>query len=223
MSESSSNLPQSPYQAHPPTARRLLLSVVAALALAGVVLVIAVLPAEYGIDPTGVGSRLGLTQMSQASTKKIELIDILGGNEHVIDASVPAFGEPLPLPNPAVHQSQAEPPKAETLTITLPGNSETEIKTALSVGKMVLYSWKVDHGQIYVDYHGHDPQWENKEAFVRYEEKDGSAGANGSLVAPFTGEHGWYWLNYNEFPVVITLTVNGYYDKIVNYGVNKSR
>jgi hypothetical protein len=75
-------------------------------------------------------------------------------------------------------------------------------------------------GKVYVDYHAHSPDWENKQAFVRYQEaKDGIAGANGSLVAPFTGEHGWYWVNLEDHVVVITLNVSGFYDKIVNYGI----
>jgi hypothetical protein len=39
---------------------------VKAIGLAGVVLVIAILPAEYGVDPTGVGERIGLTAMSNS-------------------------------------------------------------------------------------------------------------------------------------------------------------
>jgi hypothetical protein len=37
----------------------------AAVLVAAFVLVAAVLPAEYGVDPTGLGKRLGLTQMGQ--------------------------------------------------------------------------------------------------------------------------------------------------------------
>jgi hypothetical protein len=37
----------------------------AAVLLAALITVVAVLPAEYGIDPTGLGKRLGLTQMGQ--------------------------------------------------------------------------------------------------------------------------------------------------------------
>ena len=40
-----------------------------------------------------------------------------------------------------------------------------------------------------------------------------------ALVAPFAREHGWYWLNYNDFPVTVSLTVTGYYDDTVDYGV----
>lgn len=213
--------PTSPFQQQVPSSRRTVASVVAAMALAALLLLIAVLPAEYGIDPTGVGQRLGLRQMHGATGAAIKLSDTVGGNDDLLTAQPPAVGQPLPLPNPAVHQLEATPAKSETLTITLPPNAETEIKTALTKGKMVLYAWKVDRGQIYVDYHGHDPSWTDKQAFVRYQEVDGSAGANGSLVAPFTGEHGWYWLNTNEFPVVITLTMQGFYERVVNYGITR--
>ncbi|MBX9855581.1 MAG: hypothetical protein K2Y26_08640 [Gemmatimonadaceae bacterium] len=36
-----------------------------AVVIAVVLAVTAVLPAEYGVDPTGVGSRIGLTQMGR--------------------------------------------------------------------------------------------------------------------------------------------------------------
>lgn len=51
------------------TSRRLLRSTLIALATAVLLLVTAVLPAEYGIDPTGVGRALGLTQMGQIKTR----------------------------------------------------------------------------------------------------------------------------------------------------------
>lgn len=38
---------------------------VIAVVIAVVLLVIAVLPAEYGVDPTGIGRRIGLTQMGR--------------------------------------------------------------------------------------------------------------------------------------------------------------
>src|SRR5215207_4580605 len=46
-----------------PSARRLLRSTAIAAGTAAVLLVTAVLPAEYGVDPTGVGRLLGLTEM----------------------------------------------------------------------------------------------------------------------------------------------------------------
>ena len=48
-----------------PSAGALIRSTLLALALAGVLLVTCVLPAEYGVDPTGAGRVLGLTQMGE--------------------------------------------------------------------------------------------------------------------------------------------------------------
>jgi len=47
-------------QSEVPSTRRLLKATALAIAVAGIILVTTVLPAEYGIDPTGVGSHLGL-------------------------------------------------------------------------------------------------------------------------------------------------------------------
>jgi threonine/homoserine efflux transporter RhtA len=53
----------------PPPARRLVRSTIVALVVAGLLLVAVVLPAEYGIDPTGVGRVLGLTRMGEIKTR----------------------------------------------------------------------------------------------------------------------------------------------------------
>ena len=43
--------------------RALLIATASALSAAIVILVIAVLPAEYGVDPTGIGNRLGFARL----------------------------------------------------------------------------------------------------------------------------------------------------------------
>jgi hypothetical protein len=202
-----------------PSGKRIARSVVLAIVVAAVLLVVAVLPAEYGIDPTGIGGALGLTELNAAPTRTFEVKDVLAGNEGVREVEVPDFNEPVPLPNPGVHQSEDRPIETRTLTITLPPEGETEIKTVLRESKVVLYHWETDRGAIYCDLHGHDPE-AGSEFFVRYREDQEGANVTGSLVAPFAGEHGWYWLNYNDFPVVITLTVTGFFDDIVDYGIH---
>jgi hypothetical protein len=62
-----SNLQQPPGAS--PSSRALLRSTLIALAVAGSLLVTVVLPAEYGIDPTGVGRVLGLTRMGEIKTR----------------------------------------------------------------------------------------------------------------------------------------------------------
>jgi hypothetical protein len=205
-----------------PSRTRTLKGLALAAIVAAIVVVTLVLPAEYGIDPTGVGKVLGLTAMKAAPATKSEtaalIDDVLAGNDAL--ATTGSGDEPTPLPNPAVHQPQAAEPQSETLVIKLGPDEKTEIKAQLGKGKMILYSWSVAGGKVYVDFHGHDPALGDK-FWVRYEEADGITGRNGSLVAPFKGEHGWYWLNVSDGPVTITLKVTGYQDKLVNYGLLK--
>ena len=51
-----------------PTTRQLNRATLLAAAAAALILVTAVLPAEYGVDPTGIGGALGLTPMGEMKT-----------------------------------------------------------------------------------------------------------------------------------------------------------
>ena len=202
-----------------PSGRRIALSVGIAALVAVVVLVVAILPAEYGIDPTGIGRALGLDELNAPASRTIEVRDVIGGNERVREVEIPAFNEPVPLPNPAVHQAEDRPIQTRTMTLTLDVDQETEIKTVLRASKVIEYTWKTDGGLVYCDMHGHDPA-AGQDFFVRYrEDQEGATEATGSLVAPFDGEHGWYWLNIHDGPVTITLTVTGFFDDVVDYGI----
>ena len=213
-------MPQTPAPGfEPPSGKRLALSALLAAAAAAVALVAFVLPAEYGIDPLGVGRALGLTALSEsAPVRTFEIVDVVGGNERVTEVTIPDYGEPVPLPNPAVHQAHESPARTETLEIVIPPEQETEVKLVLRTAQAALYSWTTDRGTVYSDFHGHTPD-AGPNFFVRYIEHQEASGGHGSLVAPFDGEHGWYWLNYNDFPVTITLTVSGFFDDIVDYGI----
>ena len=201
----------------PPSGRNVVIGTVIALAVAAIVLVAIVWPAEYGKDPLGIGAALGIKGMSTTATETIEIVDTIGGNEQIREVEIPEFGEPVPLPNPNVAQLEPAPPTTHTVTLELAPEGETEIKTVLREGKMIVYEWRVDRGVLYSDFHGHNPEF-GDDFWVRYrEDQQGAASGNGSLVAPFAGEHGWYWVNINEHPVTVTLTVTGYFDDIVDY------
>jgi hypothetical protein len=199
--------------------------IVAAIA-ALVLLITVVLPAEYGYDPTRIGRALGLTAMSGETTAANESLDdviddLLSDTDNMTAPAGADPMQPLPLPNPAISQIEAGPPKTETLRIRLGFDEKTEIKALMGKAKAIVYSWKVEGGTVYVDFHGHDPA-KGDDFWVRYEEAGqevGVTGRSGSLVAPFAGEHGWYWLNTSEDAITIELTVTGYFDKLMDYGL----
>ena len=66
-----------------------------AIIVAIVLLITCILPAEYNIDPTGIGKALGLTAIAQASEKSPSLVVDHGQQIHVlrndsIDIVIPA-------------------------------------------------------------------------------------------------------------------------------------
>jgi hypothetical protein len=59
----------------PPSVRKILLATAGAAVAAAAILITAVLPAEYGIDPLGTGRLLGLTDLAGGSTGAIKRQD----------------------------------------------------------------------------------------------------------------------------------------------------
>ncbi|MBN4053760.1 hypothetical protein JYT97_02630 [Haliea sp. AH-315-K21] len=215
MSENNSNP-----EVEAPSTANLLKATTATIIGALVLLVLVVLPAEYGIDPTGFGELTGLNDLAEEPYETIEIIDIIGGNEVVREIEIPMFGDPVALPNPSVFQDQTETARTMSMTIELGAFEQTEIKTVLDEGKVIIYSWEVVGGEnVYFDFHGHEASF-GPDFFVRYKERqEGLNKSSGSLTAPFYGEHGWLFLNINEEPVTITLNVTGYYNEIIDYGI----
>jgi hypothetical protein len=208
--------PVSPFEVDPPSRKQLVTSILAAVAGAALILVAFVLPAEYAIDPSGIGKTLGLTAM-HAPTRTLQIKDVIGGNEAYREVKIPDPRDPIPLPNPAVVQIKQSAPRSETKTIKLEPGQQTEIKAIMDAAQVIVYSWKAEGGEVYTDFHGHEP--EGGESFVRYEEQQSGAEGHGSLVAPFAGEHGWFWLNISEKPVTITLQFTGYHREVKDYGL----
>ena len=95
-------------------------------------------------------------------------------------------------------------------------DQQTEIKAATDAAQVMLYTWHAD-GEVYTDFHVHKS--DAGRAFVRYEEQQMGHEGRGSLLAPFKGEHGWYWLSIPDRPATISLTVTGDYCDVIDYGI----
>ena len=101
--------------------------------------------------------------------------------------------------------------KSETLEATLYPQSEMEFMTTIDQGEVMLFAWETSE-PLYHDFHGHQPGV-NPDVWTRY--TDGTASRDqGSIVAPYTGEHGWYWVNTGDKPVTLKLTLSGYYKTV---------
>ena len=156
-----------------------------ALGVAAIVLVTIVLPAEYGIDPLGVGEATGLIALSRTQAPPI-----------VASASGPV------RPQPADY-------KVDTRQFTLqPFGGYVEYKYELEAGATMLYAWTAT-GPVNFDFHT-EPEGLPASASDSFERGTASEG-RGSYAAPYAGIHGWFWENDEEDVVTVTVTTAGFY------------
>ena len=173
--------------------QRLAVAAGAALLGAGLILVMFVLPAEYGVDPLGTGARLGLTELG-ATGKQIAALEASATNTAQATIVV----------------GQDKPYKSETVDFIVGPRQGMEYKYRLDKGEALLYSWKAT-GPVNVEFHA-EPDGAPRGYAQSYEKADRQTTASGTLTAPFAGIHGWYWENTTDQPITVTLTSAGFYN-----------
>ena len=169
---------------------------------AAALLIAAVLPAEYGIDPLGIGKITGINKLNAQKTLNAE--NVLSSRDEITEG---------------IGFAQDKPFKTETLRIDLEDIGELEHKLIMKKGETIVFSWEVEgetpNKGVYFDFHGHPPTANTKfpqgfaQSFIKGERPSG----HGSLTAPFDGYFGWYFLNIEERAITINIEVSGYWDK----------
>ncbi len=195
-----------PSQAELPSSNQLIKSTILAAIAAIVILFTVVLPAEYGIDPTGVGKLLRLTEMGQVKQQLAE--------EAAADAAGLLTTDIDNVTEKAVNATIADTTVTsgqwrDEIPFTLTPGEGTEIKLKMSEGDKANYSWAVTGGEVNFDTHG-DALGKS----ISYEKGRGVASDEGVLEAAFTGNHGWFWRNRGQSDVQVVLRTSGEYSSI---------
>ena len=224
-----------PTHAELPTSRQLIRSTLIAAAVAGALLITAILPAEYGIDPTGIGNALGLKRMGEikASLAREALSEAQASIASAPGALAPVPPIPAPVPVPAViavapaaapqaggvtaSKQPLELPaagKTDEVMLTLKPGQAAEIKLSMLKGAKVTYKWVVrGGGTVNFDTHG-DSTKAPAVNYHGYGKGRQSTGDEGTLTAAFDGNHGWYWRNRSNEDAVLTLSTQGAYSAV---------
>ena len=100
----------------------------------------------------------------------------------------------------------------DSINITIPGLRDQEFKLRVEKDKVIEYKWKTNGNNLFFDFHG-EPEGDTKGYFKSYRTSTDNQ-AEGSVKAPFTGTHGWYWKNATDKPITITLNVRGDFKRI---------
>jgi len=220
---------QKPDPSELPSTGRLLKSTGIAAAVAGALLVFVVLPAEYGVDPTGAGSLLGLTEMGRI---KMQLAEEAALDQ--VESAAPTIEAPISTPNgqgpsPVVPPSAASPatppapaasaPQSAMATaseenvFTLAPDGGFEIKLVMVKGAKAKFEWFTDGAGVNYDTHADGVGI----SYHGYGKGTNTPRQEGELVAAFDGSHGWFWRNRTDRDVKITLRTSGEYTDVKQY------
>jgi len=174
--------------------QRLAVAAGAALLGAGLILVMFILPAEYGVDPLGTGARVGLLDLG-----------VVGQQVEALSTSATNGGAATTI---VVPQDRAF--KQETVEFKVGPREGMEYKYRLDKGEALLYSWKTT-GLVNYEFHA-EPDGAPRGYAQTYEKVERKSEASGTLTAPFPGIHGWYWENTTDQEITVTLSTAGYYN-----------
>ena len=181
------------FQSETEIRQRIAVAAGTALLAAGLIFVMFVLPAEYAVDPLGTGARFGLLELGETG-RQVEALENAGAGTAVGQALIVA---------------QERPFKQETVEFKVGPREGIEYKYRLEKGEALLYSWNAPSP---VNYEFHAEPDSGPRGYAQTYEKGAGAGASGTLTAPFSGIHGWYWENPGNEEITLRLTTAGYYN-----------
>lgn len=193
--------------------KKIIKAIVIALTIAGILLVTAVLPAEYGIDPTGAGKAFGFSRLYIPEDSTISQTNILQTFPLIKmekAGSSPEVKRPPEADNPPPANQLAE--REDSVQVTVPAGKGLEYKIyMLKHGKM-KYEWTVNKGAVYFDFHGEVKQSTPvKDVYFESYTIAYSHNMVGTFLAPFEGKHGWFFRNNGDTDVIVTLRLKGQY------------
>ena len=170
-----------------PSRKKAVIGGVAALAIAAAVVVVFVLPAEYGKDPTGLGTALGLNKLAEPGKNEEQLRgEKRKGVLAALDGPIQAADD--------------------RYVLELGPFESGEFKYTLKEGDKMRFSWEAT-GPVDYDMHSH-PFDGGTELTDSYAVTKGPS-QSGIYTAQFTGIHGWYWQNRSTDNVTVTLDAAG--------------
>ncbi|MDO6776791.1 MULTISPECIES: hypothetical protein [unclassified Shewanella] len=183
---------------------------IAAGVIAAIVLVTAILPAEYNIDPTGIGKALGLTKIAQAAEiGTVENTESVEGIDDIESAALVIVTAPLVADIKQARKTAAV--RSDSVNVVIPAGKGLEYKLLLNQFTHLTYQWHtLDEAPLFFDFHG-EPQGDTTGYYESYNISTANK-VTGSLTTPFAGAHGWYWKNTSDAAITVVLNTTGAYN-----------
>lgn len=194
--------PTRPQDARAMPRGRLLIALAGAAVLAVLIVLGAILPAEFNRDPLGVGRLSGLSRLWAPDDRTVDAK--AGGVARAREYDIPFRSDLIEIP----------------LGDFLAGaeKSELEYKVRMKKDATLIYAWEVvgtaDPRDFHFDQHGHTTPTPGQPMTVATYRQAFGLKQQGALTAPFDGIQGWQFSNSSEKPVVVKLRLSGFYELI---------
>jgi len=181
---------------------RLIAATLGALAVAILVVLGAILPAEFDRDPLGLGKLSGLSRLWAPDDKTADPETAGAARAREYDTAFRTDVVEIPLGD---FMAGAD-------------RSELEYKVRMRKDATLTYSWEVigaaDPRDFRFDQHGHTTPKPGEAMTVSTYRQAFGLKQQGALTAPFDGIQGWQFSNSSEKPVVVRLRLAGFYELI---------
>lgn len=177
--------------------------------------VVAVLPAEYGKDYTGLGKVFGFTKLHQEDDTTNETVAVAPTFKELTlnnVGSAPDVPMPIEGKNPAPTKQYES--RKDSINVTVPAGKGIEYKIAVLKYGQVKYAWKTNQGILFLDMHGDVKSADTKSGYFESYTVANSNNMAGSFIAPYEGKHGWYFKNKSNADIEVTINLTGEYQLI---------
>jgi len=179
---------------------RLVVATLGSLTLAVLIVLGAILPAEFNRDPLGVGKLTGLSRLWAPEDQEVAAGAAARAREY--DAPFRTDVVEIPLGD---FLAGAE-------------KSELEYKVRMKKDATLIYAWEVvgasEPRDFHFDQHGHTTPAPGQAMTVATYRQGFGLRQQGALTAPFDGIQGWQFSNSSEKPVTVRLRLAGFYELV---------
>jgi hypothetical protein len=104
-----------------------------------------------------------------------------------------------------------------TYQIVLDAFAGLEFKLGMNAGDMIVYEWSagdIEPEMLLSEFHGHTEREGDEPGNLMFYSNHTNGNERGTLLAPFSGIHGWYLKNNRLEEIVVTLRVAGFYEEV---------
>lgn len=171
--------------------------------VAGTLIVVgAIMPAEFNTDPLGVGKLSGISRLWAPEAKEL---GATSAATLAYSSTTPKSSHIVDIPLGAADWAEAA----------------VEYKVAMTPGQSIFYKWSIQNldgtpasVDVEVDQHGHDTPPEGQSETVVQYHKGRMTSDQGSITAPMSGIFGWYFRNHAADPIIVRVEIEGFYTLI---------